>query len=155
MVQPIVEILGVMLLVGMVVVSYSLLISTGRLKAAELLTFLFVLIRTTPLVSSLNNVRVSFISSQGSLGAVSDLLRRDDKPYFEDGRKLFNGLQQSIDFESVDFSYNPGEPVLHDITLSISRGETTALVGSSGAGKTTLADLLPRFYDLDTRSYFS
>ena len=146
-VQPIVEILGAALLVSMVVVSYSLLISTGRLKAAELLTFLFVLIRTTPLVSSLNGVRVSFISSQGSLGAVSDLLRRDDKTYFEDGQRLFNGLQRSIDFESVDFSYNADEPVLHDITLSIKRGETTALVGSSGAGKTTLADLLPRFYD--------
>ena len=147
MVQPIVEALGAALLVGMVVVSYSLLISTGQLKAAELLTFLFVLIRTTPLVSSLNNVRVTFISSQGSLAAVSDLLQRGDKTYFEDGQKPFTKLQRSIDFESVDFSYNLGEPVLHDITLSIKRGETTALVGSSGAGKTTLADLLPRFYD--------
>ena len=146
-VQPIVEGLGATLLVGLVVVSYSLLISAGRLKAAELLTFLFVLIRTTPLVSSLNGIRVGFVSSQGSLGAVTDLLRRDDKPYFEDGQKPFVGLQRSIDFESVDFSYNPGEPVLHDITLSIKRGETTAFVGSSGAGKTTLADLLPRFYD--------
>ena len=147
MVQPIVEALGAALLVGMVVVSYSLLISTGQLKAAELLTFLFVLIRTTPLVSSLNSVRVTFISSQGSLETVNNLLRRDDKPYFKDGKQLFTGLQRSIDFESVDFSYNLGEPVLHDITLSISRGETTALVGSSGAGKTTLADLLPRFYN--------
>jgi ATP-binding cassette, subfamily B, bacterial MsbA len=75
------------------------------------------------------------------------LLRRDDKPYFMDGQQIFAGLQQSIDFESVDFSYITGEPILHDITLSISCGETTALVGSSGAGKTTLADLLPRFYD--------
>lgn len=147
MVQPIIEGLGAILLVGMIVVSYSLLISTGRLKAAELLTFLFVLIRTTPLVSSLNSVRVNFISSQGSLAAVSDLLRRDDKPYFRDGKKPFTSLQHSIDFESVDFSYNSDEPVLHDITLSIKRGETTALVGSSGAGKTTLADLLARFYD--------
>ena len=147
MVRPIVEGLGATLLVGMVVVSYSLLISTGQMKAAELLTFLFVLIRTTPLVSSLNDIRVGFVSSQGSLGAVTDLLRRDDKPYFKDGRKLFTGLQRSIDFESVDFSYNPGEPILYDITLSIKRGKTTALVGSSGAGKTTLADLLPRFYD--------
>lgn len=147
MVQPIVEGLGATLLVGMVVVSYSLLISTGRLKAAELLTFLFVLIRTTPLVSTLNNIRVGFISSQGSLDAVSDLLRRDDKPYFKDGKRLFMGLERSIDFESVDFSYNSNEPVLHNITLSVKRGETTALVGASGAGKTTLADLLPRFYD--------
>ncbi|MGD1855066.1 MAG: heterocyst formation ABC transporter subunit HepA [Leptolyngbyaceae cyanobacterium] len=147
LVRPLIEGLGVTLLVGMVVISYSLLISTGRLKAAELLTFLFVLIRTTPLVSSLNGTRVGFISSQGALHAVTDLLRRDDKPYFHDGNKVYQGLQRSIDFVSVDFSYNPGEPILHDITLSIKRGETTALVGASGAGKTTLADLIPRFYD--------
>lgn len=147
MVQPLVDGLGATLLVGMVVVSYGLLISTGRLKAAELLTFLFVLIRTTPLVSSINNSRVTFIAAQGSLSNVNDLLRRDDKPYFKDGQVPFVGLKHSIDFEAVDFAYKPNEPVLHDITLSIKQGETTALVGSSGAGKTTLADLLPRFYD--------
>lgn len=147
LVRPLIEGLGVTLLVGMVIVSYTLLISTGRLKAAELLTFLFVLIRTTPLVSALNGTRVGFISSQGALHSVTELLRRDDKPYFEDGHQVFQGLQRSIDFISVDFSYNPGEPILHDITLSIKRGETTALVGTSGAGKTTLADLIPRFYD--------
>lgn len=147
LVKPLIEGLGVTLLVGMVIVSYSLLISTGRLKAAELLTFLFVLIRTTPLVSSLNGTRVGFISSQGALNAVSELLNREDKPYFKDGQRNFEGLQRSIDFVAVDFAYNPGEPVLHDITLSIKRGETTALVGTSGAGKTTLADLIPRFYD--------
>ncbi|ESA37695.1 abc transporter atp-binding protein [Leptolyngbya sp. Heron Island J] len=148
LVRPLIEGLGVTLLVGMVIVSYTLLISTGRLKAAELLTFLFVLIRTTPLVSALNGTRVGFISSQGALNSVTELLRRDDKPYFKDGRQGFQGLQRSIDFISVDFSYNPGEPILHDITLSIKRGETTALVGTSGAGKTTLADLIPRFYDV-------
>ena len=147
LVKPLIEGLGVTLLVAMVVISYSLLISTGRLKAAELLTFLFVLIRTTPLVSALNGTRVGFIASQGALHAVTELLRQDDKPYFQDGQKVFNGLERSIDFVSVDFSYVPGEPVLHDITLSLKRGETTALVGSSGAGKTTLADLIPRFYD--------
>lgn len=147
LVQPVIEGVGATLLVGMVVVSYGLLISTGQMKAAELLTFLFVLIRTTPMLSALNGAIVGFMSSQGSLSAVTDLLNRDDKPYFEDGHRVFTGLQRSIDFESVDFSYNPGEPVLHEITLSIKRGETTALVGASGAGKTTLADLLPRFYD--------
>ncbi|HEY9888182.1 MAG TPA: heterocyst formation ABC transporter subunit HepA [Candidatus Obscuribacterales bacterium] len=147
LVQPLIEGLGATLLVGMVVVSYGLLISTGRLKAAELLTFLFVLIRTTPLISSLNSTRVTFIASQGALSAVNELLSRHDKPYFQDGTVPFTEFKQSIDFEAVDFAYNPDEPVLHDITLSIKRGETTALVGASGAGKTTLADLLPRFYD--------
>ncbi|MEL6334967.1 MAG: ATP-binding cassette domain-containing protein, partial [Cyanobacteria bacterium J06626_26] len=75
------------------------------------------------------------------------LLRRDDKPYLKDGTRQFTGLKRAIDFESVDFAYPLSEPVLHDITLSIKKGQTTALVGASGAGKTTLADLIPRFYD--------
>ncbi|MEM8779612.1 MAG: ATP-binding cassette domain-containing protein, partial [Cyanobacteria bacterium P01_G01_bin.49] len=53
----------------------------------------------------------------------------------------------SIEFISVDFAYTPGEPILHDVKFSIKQGETVALVGASGAGKTTLADLIPRFYD--------
>ncbi len=147
LVQPIIEGAGATLLVGMVIVSYSLLISTGQMTAAELLTFLFVLIRTTPLFSALNGTLVGFMASQGSMSSVSDLLRREDKPYFEDGKQAFTGLQRSIRFESVDFAYSPGEPILHGITVSIERGKTIALVGASGAGKTTLADLLPRFYD--------
>ena len=147
LVKPFTEGLGVSLLVGMVILSYGLLIVRGYLTAAELLTFLFVLIRTTPLVSSLNSVRIGFVAAQGSLSAVNDLLRRDDKPYFEDGSLSFSRLKRGIDFESVDFSYLPDEPVLHDITLSIKQGKTTALVGASGAGKTTIADLIPRFHD--------
>ena len=52
-----------------------------------------------------------------------------------------------IEFDQVDFAYNPDEPVLTDITLSIAPGETVALVGSTGAGKSTLISLLVRFYD--------
>ncbi|MEM6599636.1 MAG: ABC transporter ATP-binding protein, partial [Cyanobacteria bacterium P01_C01_bin.69] len=147
LVQPVIEGAGATLLVGMVIISYSLLIATGMLTAAELLTFLFVLIRTTPLFSALNGTIVGFMASQGSMRAISDLLEENDKPYFVDGTKAFSGLQQGIFLESVDFAYSPGEPVLQDITLLIERGKTTALVGASGTGKTTLADLLPRFFD--------
>lgn len=56
-------------------------------------------------------------------------------------------FQESISFDSVDFSYNGHEPVLKDVNLKIRRGEVLAIVGSSGAGKSTLVNLLPRFYD--------
>jgi ATP-binding cassette, subfamily B, bacterial MsbA len=146
-VQPIIHGLGVTLLTGLVIFSYNFLITSGELKAAQLLTFLFVLNRTTPIISTLNNARTTFVSSQGALSSVSDLLSREGKSYFKNGSIPFETLEKSIDFNEVSFSYCPGEPVLEDISVSIKCGETTAFVGASGAGKTTLVDLLPRFYD--------
>jgi ATP-binding cassette subfamily B protein len=59
------------------------------------------------------------------------------------------GVRRGIRFEKVSFSYGR-EPVLRDISLDVKRGEMVAIVGSTGSGKTTLADLLLRFYDPDT-----
>jgi len=63
-------------------------------------------------------------------------------------------LNSSIRFENVSFGYDPRKPVLKDINLEIQRGEIVALVGPSGGGKSTLADLIPRFYDPDAGSIF-
>jgi ATP-binding cassette, subfamily B, bacterial MsbA len=57
------------------------------------------------------------------------------------------GFRTSVRLEGVSFEYEPGEPVLRAVDLEIRRGEVVALVGSSGAGKTTVANLVPRFYD--------
>jgi subfamily B ATP-binding cassette protein MsbA len=95
----------------------------------------------------LNGV-VAFLSTQaGAVENIKDLLKTDDKIYFQNGALRFPGFKRSIDLVSVDFDYSPDQRVLHNITLSIKQGEMTALIGSSGAGKTTLADLIPRFHD--------
>jgi len=59
----------------------------------------------------------------------------------------FAGLQQTIRFEHLSFAYVPGTPVLEDVSFEIPKGHTVALVGPSGGGKSTLCDLLLRFYD--------
>jgi len=51
-------------------------------------------------------------------------------------------------FEDVTFGYDPGRPVLHDVDLTLEAGRVVALIGHTGAGKTTLASLVPRFYDV-------
>ena len=57
-------------------------------------------------------------------------------------------IRGAVEFEAVDFAYEPGEPVLEDISLDVAPGQTVALVGPTGAGKTTIISLLSRFYDV-------
>ncbi len=66
-------------------------------------------------------------------------------PVGEDGRHAVDG---ALAFEEVDFAYKEGEPVLRDVSFRVEPGETLAIVGHTGAGKSTLANLLLRFYDV-------
>lgn len=69
-----------------------------------------------------------------------------DKP----GAREVSGLTGDIEYKNVTFSYEGNAPVLENIDLSIQAGETVAFVGPSGAGKTTICNLLPRFYEIDS-----
>jgi ABC-type multidrug transport system fused ATPase/permease subunit len=98
-------------------------------------------------VQDINGTRAVLSTIEGSTQNIKELLRTDNKQYFKNGDIKFLGLKRSIDFVSVDFGYGDSKLVLNNITLTIERGQMTALVGASGAGKTTLADLVARFYD--------
>jgi subfamily B ATP-binding cassette protein MsbA len=142
-VKPLAESISTLILISMIIVA----LTTGLMKVSALLTFFFVLFRIIPMTQDLNGV-VAFLSTQaGAVENIKDLLKTDDKIYFQNGAVRFPGFKRSIDLVSVDFDYSLNQRVLHNITLSIKQGEMTALIGSSGAGKTTLADLIPRFHD--------
>ena len=66
----------------------------------------------------------------------------------EEGARAFPGLDRAIAFEDVSFEYRPDQPVLREISVEVPKGSVVALVGPSGAGKTTMVDLLGRFYDV-------
>ncbi|MDA9015064.1 ABC transporter ATP-binding protein/permease [Flavobacteriaceae bacterium] len=67
-----------------------------------------------------------------------------------EGTKSPNALKGAIAFDQLHFSYVPGEEVLHGISLNISAGETIAIVGATGAGKSTIINLLSRFYEFES-----
>ena len=146
-VKPLAEGLATTILMGMIIVAFTGALTNGALNVASLLTFFFVLFRLVPIVQDINGTRAILSTIEGSTQNIKELLRTDNKQYFKNGCIEFLCLKSSIDFVSVDFGYGDSKLVLNNITLTIERGQMTALVGASGAGKTTLADLVARFYD--------
>lgn len=147
LVKPIAEGVATTVLVGMIILAFTSLVSNGTLQVASLLTFFFVLFRFIPFVQDINGTRAFLSTLHGSADNIKNLLKSDDKNYFQNGHLKFNGLKTSINLVCVDFGYDDKNLVLHNVTLTIEKGKMTALVGASGAGKTTLADLIPRFYN--------
>ncbi|MFN6514438.1 MAG: heterocyst formation ABC transporter subunit HepA [Nostoc sp. CreGUA01] len=147
LVKPIAEGVATTVLVGMIILAFTSLVSNGTLQVASLLTFFFVLFRFIPFVQDINGTRAFLSTLHGSADNIKNILKSDDKNYFQNGHLKFNGLKTSINLVCVDFGYDEENLVLHNITLTIEKGKMTALVGASGAGKTTLADLIPRFYN--------
>lgn len=74
----------------------------------------------------------------------------DEADEEKSGEPLAEEREMAVTFEHVRFSYVPGQPVLHDFTLTVPAGKKIALVGATGSGKTTVVNLLMRFYDIDS-----
>jgi ATP-binding cassette, subfamily B, bacterial MsbA len=84
--------------------------------------------------------------ARGATTEVFNILAQEEEQPDQPGAVPLPAFSSEIELEDVGFSYDTGQPVLHDIFLSARAGEIIAIVGSSGAGKTTLVNLLPRFY---------
>ncbi|MBD2449231.1 ATP-binding cassette domain-containing protein [Nostoc sp. FACHB-152] len=147
-IAPLSEVMGITALILIVFLSKTFFTNQIASLSTVLLTYLLVLLRLLPLISQLNGIRSSFASSTASVEAVTDFLRLDNKPFMPKGQILYTQLNEGIHFNRISFTY-PGHDklVLRDVDLYLPRGTTLALVGGSGAGKSTVADLLPRFYD--------
>ena len=114
----------------------------------RLLTFIVIIYRFLPQAGSINQHRATIIDLAPVSRRVIEMLRTDNKEYLPDGETAFAGLTDEVRFENVTLRYVEDErPALDGITFDIPAGRMTALVGISGAGKSTAADLLSRLYD--------
>ncbi|MBE9208083.1 ABC transporter ATP-binding protein [Nostoc sp. LEGE 06077] len=147
LVRPLAESIASTILIGMIIFAFTFFVVNGTLQVASLLTFFFVLFRVVPIIQDINGTRAHLSTLVGAADNIKDLVRTDDKTYLHNGKIKFAELKHSIDIVSVDFGYDPNHLVLNNVTLSIEKAKTTALVGATGAGKSTLIDLIPRFYD--------
>ncbi len=92
-----------------------------------------------------------YTQMQGALAGaerIFDLLDEPGSQQDVSGAKTLPPIAGKVVFQRVNFGYEPGEPILHDIDLTVEPGQTIALVGETGAGKSTLVNLIPRFYDV-------
>ncbi|NES82771.1 MAG: ATP-binding cassette domain-containing protein, partial [Moorea sp. SIO2B7] len=148
LIGPFNEVSGIISVLVMVVLGRYLFLDKIESFSTILLTYLVFLFRLLPLVGQLNSSRSRLANVAHSAKITTEFLRQDNKPFMSKGSEIYHKLEQGINFKEVSFSY-PGHEdlVLNKINLWIEKGKTIALVGASGAGKSTIADLLPRFYD--------
>ena len=128
------------------------LINSGQMTAGSFASFVTSLLLLYKPVKTLGNTLTAIQNIFVSMGRVFELF--DIKPEITDrpNAKILSGLNKSIDFENVVFGYVPSHPILKNLNLTVTKNETLAIVGNSGGGKSTLVNLLPRFYDIQSGS---
>jgi subfamily B ATP-binding cassette protein MsbA len=126
------------------------LVLEGTLTAGALVSFLLYALYVAGAIGSLASLFGAYQEAVGAARRVFDLLEAESSvkdPIAP--QRLARPLRGEISMDNVSFHYNPALPeVLHGVSLRIGAGEVVALVGPSGAGKTTIASLLPRFWDV-------
>lgn len=148
LIAPVNEVTSIITVISILLLGRTLFVDQVANLSAILLTYLLVLFRLLPMVSGINGTRNQIAKGSASFDMAVDLWRRDNKPIMKPGSIPFQKVRRKIHFNKISFSY-PGNSnlVLKNVDVSVPKGRTLALVGGSGAGKSTFADLLPRFYD--------
>ncbi len=147
--SPITEFLSV--IVGVVIIYYGgvLVLQHNSLKASEFLGFLFAIFQLMPPIKELSTVNNRIQESSAAGDRIFEII--DTKPTIKNRPHpvTVKNFKQSISFDHIDFRYDDSdELILKDIDFEVNKGEIVALVGPSGGGKSTLVDLIPRFYDV-------
>ena len=118
----------------------------GEINVAMYSVLLFITQRLLLPLTELGDTFDLYQRAMASFKRINAL--KNTTPEIKDGSVESNGIDKSINFQNVNFSYVENFPVLNDISLNIKKGSTTAIVGSTGSGKSTLIKLLLRLYDV-------
>ena len=123
------------------------LVAKGRITGGDVTVIVASLGYFFMSVRRMNTINVEVQQAIAAAKRVFGMMDREREIRDLPGAVPLPAFTREIRFEHVDFAYDPADKILDGIDVTILRGETVALVGPSGAGKTTIANLLPRFYD--------
>ena len=128
------------------------LITSEQITAGSFASFVTSLLLLYKPVKTLGNTLTGIQKIFVAMGRIFELF--DIMPSVQESENAvkFNGLEKNIVFDNVSFEYLENRPVLQNICLEVQKGETIAIVGNSGGGKSTLVNLLSRFYDVTSGS---
>ncbi len=144
---PVIEVIGAAGIMGLLLYAHRL-ISSGTMSTGAFASFLLGLYSLYTPIKRLTKVNMAL---QGAVAAGERVFAVIDEPVEvkdRPGARALAGVSQGITFERVSFAYEPDKPVLRSLDLVVPAGRALALVGASGAGKSTVAQLLPRFWDV-------
>ena len=146
--SPIIEFFGAVTIVGLLTYAREQ-IKAGQMTTGDFMSFVTALLLLYEPVKRLAGIHNIFQQAAGASQRVFEYLDRRPLVSEKPGARTLDGFRESIEYDHVSFQYPdaPNGAVLQDITLRVNKGEVVAVVGPSGAGKTTLAALLVRFYD--------
>lgn len=143
---PLSEILGTLALVVILIIG-GWQVFDGSIQPSLFVFFVIIFARLIPPIQAIVRTYNTLQKSDASARRFLEVLDAEELIVEKPDALRLQGFTDRIEFRNVSFAYGPEKEVLSGIDLVVPRGATVALVGPSGAGKTTLVDLLPRFYD--------
>ena len=147
-IEPFTEMIVLIIVMGLVGVG-SIFIIRGEWEVKMLTEYLILLGILNAPIRSIPRGISNFKTASASIDRIRNLLNIEPQ-IVENEHPVVRDIEGEIAFEDVSFSYDDENDVLKDISFHVKKGEIIALVGPSGAGKTTIANLIPRFYDCKT-----
>jgi len=145
---PLMEFLGGLAVVGLIWYGSSR-IAAGETTQGSFLGFIFAAFMMYTPIKKLSRVNTNLQQAMAASERIFHMLDRHTEVKERPNAQLMQPLRQSVEFRNVAFAYDDADtPILSDVSFPVGAGQMVAIVGLSGAGKTTLVNLIPRFYDV-------
>jgi subfamily B ATP-binding cassette protein MsbA len=154
LVRPMQELTTLLAMLILFTVMVYLLVQENTTAAPSFIVYFYLVYNSATKFAAFTGFRTALASASGPLHQVLLIMDDEGKYYVSEGKRTFEALRTSIELRKLSFSYPDNRSVFQDLSFSIQKGKLTAIVGPTGTGKTTIVNLLLRFYDCPKGTIF-